>query len=71
MISFMSKELELHDLFPKATNDQLSEIAEVLDGYCEVVWRVYERLERKHPELIDDLLKNRTMKAKVDPSNNN
>jgi len=70
MISSMSKKITLRDLFPTATDQQIEEITDVLHGYCAVVWRIYERLEREHPEVIDDLLKNGTMKAKVDSSKN-
>jgi hypothetical protein len=70
MISSMSKKITLRDLFPHVSDKQLEEIAEVLHGYCAVVWRIYERLEREHPEVIDDLLKNRSMKSKVDLSKN-
>jgi hypothetical protein len=70
MISLMHQKASLRDLFPDLNEQQISEIAEILHGYCAVIGRIYERLEREHPEVIDDLLKIRTMKAKVDSSKN-
>jgi hypothetical protein len=64
----MSKKVTLHDLFPDTSDEQINEIAEILHGYCSTVWRIYERLEREHPEVIDDLMKTRSMKPKVDSS---
>jgi hypothetical protein len=68
--SCMPKKVTLHDLFPDMCDKQINEIAETLHGYCAVVWRIYERLERDHPEIIDDLMKTRSMKIKVDSSTN-
>jgi len=68
MISSMAKKVTLTDLFPNVSEQQIDEIADILHGYCSTVWRIYERLEREHPEVIDDLIKTRTMKAKVDSS---
>ena len=64
----MPKKVTLPDLFPGLSDEQVNEIAEILHGYCAVVWRIYERLEREHPEIIDDLMKTRSMRAKVDSS---
>jgi hypothetical protein len=71
MISSMSKRPSLQDLFPGGTEEDIGQIAEVLHGYCSVVWRIYERLERDHPEVIDGLMERGTMKAKVDSSKKN
>lgn len=68
MISSMQKKVTLPDLFPNMSEQQINEIAEILHGYCSTVWRIYERLERERPEVIDDLIKTRNMKAKVDSS---
>ncbi len=65
----MTKKVTLRDLFSEFTEEQLSQVAEVLDGYFEVSWRIYERLGRERPEIIDDLVRSRKMKAKVDSSN--
>ncbi len=59
---------ELRSLFPNLTEDQLREVAETLHGYCAIVWRIYERLGREHPEIIDELMLNRNIKRKVDSS---
>jgi hypothetical protein len=66
MIFLMPKRIILSELFPDVSKEQLEEITEFLSDYFAVVWRIYERLEREHPEVIDSLIKNRTMKAKVD-----
>lgn len=58
----------LRTLFPILSEGQLSDVAEVLDGYCEIAWRIYERLEREQPEAIDELMRNRRMRLKVDSS---
>ena len=70
MISFMTQKITLHDLFPDLSDGQIEEIAELLHGYCSTVWQIYERLERERPEVIDALMKNRSMNAKVDSSQN-
>jgi hypothetical protein len=66
MISCMSKKVTLRDLFPDQPEEQIEDIAEVLHGYCAIVWRIYERLEREHPEVIDEFIRARSMKGKVD-----
>ena len=60
----------MHDLFPDLSEQEIREIADTLHGHCATVWRIYERLERERPEVIDGLMKNRSMKAKVDSSQN-
>jgi DNA-directed RNA polymerase specialized sigma subunit len=70
MISSMSKKVTLSDLFPNMSEQQIDEISELLHGYCSTVWRIYQRLEREHPKVIDDLIKTGNMKAKVDSSKN-
>jgi hypothetical protein len=70
MISFMPKKVPLTDLFPNMSDEQVDEIAEVLHGYCAVVWRIYERMERERPEVIDGLVEASSMKGKVDSSKN-
>jgi len=59
---------KLKVLFPSLSDDELNEVVETLDGYCAVVWRIYERLKRERPEVIDELMRNRRMEAKVDSS---
>jgi hypothetical protein len=58
----------LKPLFPDVSEDQLDEVAETLHAYCATVWRIYERLKRERPEVIDELMRSRTMKGKVDSS---
>ncbi len=60
--------ITLPELFPDLNEQQLKDLAEVLDRYCNIVRRIFERLERENPKLIDDLVRTRTMKAKVDSS---
>jgi len=71
MISVMQKKITLPGLFPDLNDQQINDVAEILHSYCATVWRIYERLEREHPEVIDDLMRTRSMKAKVDSSINN
>jgi hypothetical protein len=66
----MPKKVTLRELFPDASDEQINDIAEILHGYSAVVWRIYERLERNHPEVIDDLMKGGSMKGKVESSKN-
>jgi hypothetical protein len=70
MILCMATKPTLRDLFPEASEEQIERIGEFIHGYCSVVWRIYERLKREHPEVIDELMRNRSMKvkAKVDSS---
>jgi hypothetical protein len=70
MISSMPKKITLRDLFPNVSDRELEEIGEILHGYCAIVWRIYERLEREHPEVVDELMKNRSINLKVDSSKN-
>lgn len=69
MISSMPKQVTLRDLFPDESEQQIERIGEFLHGYCSSLWRIFERLEREHPEVIDELMKARSMKGKVDSSN--
>jgi hypothetical protein len=39
-----------------------------LCDYFEAMWRIFERLERERPEVIDELTRTSTMKTKVDSS---
>ena len=55
-------------LFPNLPENAVKGIAETLHGYCAIVWRIYERLKQERPELIDELMRSRKMKGKVDSS---
>jgi hypothetical protein len=59
---------KLRPLFPNLPEAELSGLAETLNGYCAIAWRVYERLRRERPALIDELMRSRKMKGKVDSS---
>jgi len=63
----MPKRVTLKELFPNESDEQIERIGEFLHTYCAIVWRIFERLEREHPEVIDELMRARTMKGKVDP----
>jgi hypothetical protein len=66
MTRFPEPHLDLRSLFPHLWDDQLQSVEETLRAYCTTSWRIFERLEREHPELIDELMKARRMKVKVD-----
>jgi len=68
MIPWMSKKINLLDLFPDKNVAEIDGIARVLHGHCEVMSRIYTRLERERPQIIDDLMKSRSMNVKVDSS---
>jgi hypothetical protein len=60
---------KLRVVFPHLSEAELSGLAEILHGYCAIVWRIYERLARDHPSIIDELVRSRSIKGKVDSSN--
>jgi hypothetical protein len=60
------KPFKLGELFPGLSAAELNEVAETLNGYYGVVFRIYQRLSDERPEIIDELMKNRRMKGKVD-----
>jgi hypothetical protein len=61
-----NKRVALVRLFPGLAEDQLKAVEDTIDGYCTTVWRIYERLERERPGLIDELMRNRSIKGRVD-----
>ncbi len=61
-----NKKVALARLFPGLAEDQLNEVEETIEGYCTTVWCIYERIERERPGLIDELMRNRSIKGKVD-----
>lgn len=65
----MLKKVTVRQLFPNRGDEQIERIADVLHNYANVAWRIYERLEREHPEIIDELMNADRMKGKVDSSN--
>jgi hypothetical protein len=58
--------MTLRALFPKLSDEELKRVADTLYGYCRTVLSIYERLKRDQPEVIDELMRNRRMKGKVD-----
>jgi hypothetical protein len=70
IIPCMSKKTTLRDLFPGESEPQVEEIADFLHGFLEVMSRIYERLERERPDIVDRLMQSRSMKGKVDSSKN-
>ncbi len=58
----------LATLFPGLDEARLKQVDETMYAYCATIWRIYERLERERPEIIDELMRNRRMKTKVDSS---
>lgn len=67
----MSNKVRLRDLFPDESDEQIDRIGEFLHNYCAVVRRIFDRLERERPEVIDEFIKARSMKEKVDSSKKN
>jgi hypothetical protein len=56
----------LHELFPKLSDEELKSVASTLNNYCATVLRIYERIKREQPNVIDELMQSRTIKTKVD-----
>ena len=54
----------IRKLFPDLPDIQLEEIEEVLEGYASAAWRIYERLEREKPEILDELMRKAVEKKK-------
>jgi hypothetical protein len=46
-------EIDLAVLFPSLPSDRREEMRDLLDGYCEVAYRVFERLERERRTDLD------------------
>ena len=53
---------------PEMTDAEREAVQNFLNGYCEVILRIYERLEREQPGAIDAIIQVRRMKVKVDSS---
>ena len=51
-------------LFPNLPDEELEESKEVLDGYIASVRRIYERLEREQPEILDELIEQSSKQKK-------
>jgi len=48
------KEMSLSELFPSLAESELDEIRETLDAYCELLLRIFQRLERERRQGFDD-----------------
>ena len=48
-------EIDLAVLFPSLPADRREETRDLLDGYCEVAYRVFARLERERRSAVDPL----------------
>ena len=40
------REIAIRELFPQLTEDKLQEVGDFLDGYCEILLGIYERMVR-------------------------
>lgn len=45
----------LRDLFPNFSEERLQAVEDTFYGYLEIAWRIYDRLQREHPEFFDSL----------------
>jgi len=46
--------IDLGELFPSLPEGQREEMRDFLDGYCEIAFRVFERLERERTLSVDE-----------------
>lgn len=49
-----AKEITVADLFPNLAENELNEVREALDAYCELLLRIFERLERERRGDFDE-----------------
>jgi hypothetical protein len=54
MIETSERQAAIRTMFPDLSEEKRLEVQEVLDGYCEILLRIYERLERERKEHFDD-----------------
>jgi hypothetical protein len=47
MLNSAQKKQLLHENFPKLSGREIQSLHEFLDGYCDLLWRVFDRLERE------------------------
>ncbi len=71
MTRFPEPPLDLHTIFPDVSEDVLRTMEDTLRSYWIAAWNICERLEREHPELIDEMVKAGTMRSKVDSPKTN
>jgi hypothetical protein len=46
----------LHEHFPKLSEREIQNLHEFLDDYCDLLWRVFDRLEREKKPGFDPRL---------------
>jgi hypothetical protein len=46
-------EIDLAELFPSLPPERRQEMRDFLDGYCEIAYEIFERLERERSTGID------------------
>ena len=51
-------------LFPNLPEKDIEDIKEAVEGYASAAWRIYERLEREKPEILDELMRKAVEKKK-------
>ena len=45
--------ITVSELFPDLPEDQLAEVRETLDGYCQLLLQIFDRLERERRRHFD------------------
>ena len=53
MIEPAEHEEALRRLFPRLPHQELQEVGEFLHGYCAILLRIYERMERERQDFDD------------------
>jgi hypothetical protein len=48
-------QIPISELFPNISEDQQQAVGETLDAYCELLLRIFERLESERRQHFDDL----------------
>jgi hypothetical protein len=49
------KQIPISELFPHIPEDQQQAVGEMLDAYCELLFRIFERLENERRRHFDDM----------------
>ena len=49
------KQIPIAELFPNISEDHQRAVGETLDAYCELLLRIFERLENERRQHFDDL----------------
>jgi len=56
MFNSAQKTQLLHENFPKLSDREIQNLHEFLDDYCDLLWRVFDRLEREKNPNFDPRL---------------